>query len=154
MQPRISALLTVLVLASLASAPATAGGKKYFLTVDSFAGNEALLACGKGYHMAALWEIHEPTLLKYDAKRGETRADSGSGPAAELGGWVRTGGAASAANNPGVANCSAWTSGLMGDYGTAVELDGGWDGPAEIASPWNAFTATCDSTLPVWCKQN
>jgi hypothetical protein len=151
---RVAALAAALGLATFASAPATAGAKKYFLTVDGFPGNAALDACGKGYHMATLWEIYDVTQLKYDAKRGQVREDSGSGPAAELGGWVRTGGVGSTANNVGVANCDAWTSNLVTDYGSAVELDGNWDTPAVNSSPWNPFTSTCDSTIPVWCKQN
>jgi hypothetical protein len=151
---RLAALAAALGLAAFASAPAAAGAKKYFLTIDGFAGNAALGACGKGYHMATLWEIYDVTQLKYDAKRGQLRADSGSGPPAELGGWVRTGGAESAADNVGVANCFGWISNVAEDYGSAVELDGNWEAPATNASPWAPFTATCDSTLPVWCKQN
>ena len=147
-------LLAAMLLTAFASAPAEAGTKKYFLTVDSFPGNAALEACGKGYHMATLWEILDVTQLKYNAQRGQTRTDSGSGPAAELGGWIRTGGAASVSNNVGVANCSAWTSNAVTDYGTFVELDGNWDTPGVVASPWAPNATTCDNTLPVWCKQN
>jgi hypothetical protein len=143
-----------LALSALASAPAAAGAKKYFLTMDNFPGDQALEACGKGYHMAALWEILDVTLLKYDAQRGQTRSDSGSGPAAELFGWIRTGTGASNSTGAGVGNCNAWTSNLVTDYGSMVELNGGWDEPAVSASPWNPATATCDTTLPVWCKQN
>jgi hypothetical protein len=148
------AFLGGLALVSLASLPAGAGAKKYFLTPDSFPANAALDACGKGYHMATLWEILDVTQLKYESKRGQTRADSGSGPAAELFGWIRTGGSANTSSNPGVANCNAWTSNLVADYGTMVELNGGWDDPAFSASPWNPVATTCDGTAPVWCKQN
>jgi hypothetical protein len=151
---RRAAFLAAVALASLASAPAGAGAKKYFLTVDSFPAAQALEACGKGYHMATLWEIFDVTQLKYDSQRGDTRADSGSGPAAELFGWIRTGGGASVDNTSGVGNCSAWTSNLVTDYGSMAELNGHWDDPAVSASPWSPATATCDTTLPVWCRQN
>jgi hypothetical protein len=151
---RTAFAFAILALAAVAAAPAQAGPKKYFLTVDGFPGNAALDACGKGYHMAALWEILDVTQLKYDAKRGQVREDSGSGPPAELGGWVRTGGVSGAANNVGVANCFAWSSNLAEDYGSAVELNGNWESPAVFVSPWAPFTATCDSVIPVWCKQN
>lgn len=153
MQTR-TAFLAALALSALASAQAAAGAKKYFLTPESFPATQALEACGKGYHMAALWEIFDVSLLKYDTKRGEARADSGPGPAAELFGWIRTGFGASVDNTPGAGNCSAWTSSLVTDYGSMVELNGHWDDPAVAASPWSPATATCDSTLPVWCKQN
>jgi hypothetical protein len=152
---RAARWLPVLALFALGvPAPAGAGAKRYFLTTGSFAGNAALTACGKGFHMASLWEILDPTVLRYDAKRGDTREDSGSGPAAELGGWVRTGTASSASANAGVGNCNAWTSNSAADQGTAVELNGTWTDPAAFSSPWIAFSATCDSTIPVWCKQN
>jgi hypothetical protein len=42
-------------------------GRAFYLTKGKFQGNAAISACGNaGYHMAGLWEIHEPSLLKYD----------------------------------------------------------------------------------------
>jgi hypothetical protein len=150
-----TALLVALALGALASAPASAGAKKYYLTVDTFLANQALDACGKGYHMATLWEIRNVTLLKYDTKRGQTAADSGSGPpAGSGGGWIRTGGGASTVSNPGVGNCNAWTATDGMEYGTIVELRNSWGDPGLSASPWSPAAANCDSVLPVWCKQN
>lgn len=149
-----TALLAALALGALASAPASAGAKKYFLTLDGFLASEALGACGKGYHMAALWEIRNVTLLKYDTQRGQTAADSGSGPPASSYGWVRTGGGASVLSNPGVGNCNAWTATDGMEYGTIVELRSFWDDPGLAASPWSPAASNCDSVLPVWCKQN
>jgi hypothetical protein len=151
---RRTCLWVALALATLGSVPAAAGGKKYFMTLGTFTGAAALEACGKGYHMASLWEIFEISQLKYDAKRGHTREDSGSGPPGELLAWIRTGGASTAINTPGVGNCSAWTSDAKADRGTIVELNGAWGNPAAASSPWNAATATCDTPLRVWCKQN
>jgi hypothetical protein len=150
----LAALAATLGLVALASAPAAAGAKKYFVTVDSFAGDAVLDACGKGFHMATLWEILDVTQLKYDAARGLVLGDSGSGPPAELVGWVRTGTVAFAGNNVGFANCNAWTSNQIMDYGSAVELDAHWELPAVTTSPWSHIALTCETTLPVWCKQN
>ena len=149
-----TALLAALALAAFASLPAEAGAKKYFLTVDSFPVNEVLGACGKGYHMATLWEIFDPTQLTYDAKRGQTAEDSGSGPAAGIYGWIRTGGPAATISSAGGGNCMAWTSTVGTDNGTAVQLGSHWDDPAEFSSPWAAAPTSCGSTFPVWCKQN
>ena len=151
---RMTCLWGALALAAFASAPAAAGGKKYFMTPDTFTGAAALDACGKGYHMSSLWEIFEISQLKYDTKRGHAREDSGSGPPGALLAWIRTGGASSAINTPGIANCSAWTSDVKADRGTIVELNGVWAAPAAASSPWNAVTAACDTPLRVWCKQN
>jgi hypothetical protein len=151
---RLAALAAALGLAALASAPAAAGAKKFFLTVDSFPGNAALDACGKGYHMASIWEIYDVTQLKYDAKRGQVREDTGSGPLATIPGWVRTGGAAYTGADRGIANCSAWTSNLDTDNGTIVSLGGFWDAPAIRSSPWEPALASCNAIVPVWCKQN
>ena len=104
--------------------------------------------------MASLWEILDPTLLQYDTKRGFARDDSGSGPPANVYGWVRTGYASAADNTPGNANCSAWASNLANEYGTAVALPGTWlDAPA-VTQPWAASPQPCDLPLRVWCKQN
>src|SRR5262245_60366073 len=62
---------------------------KFYLTKDGFQGNAVLTACDAGFHMASLWEIHDPSNLQYDT-RGFTLADAGSGPPAVLG-WIRTG---------------------------------------------------------------
>ena len=104
--------------------------------------------------MAALWEILDPTLLKYDAKRGMTRTDSGSGPPAGQHGWIRTGIDSSDSSTPGIGNCNGWISLVGFEYGTAVALGPDWSGASIPASPWTALTSACDGPLPVWCKQN
>jgi hypothetical protein len=146
--------LASLALATLIASSASAAPKRYFLTVDAFPASQALGACGKGFHMAALWEIFDVTQLRYDTKRGQTRTDSGAGPAAGVRGWIRTGGVSGGADQVGIANCAAWTSDAGGNYGTVVELRSLWDGEALAVSPWEARTSTCDTAHPVWCRQN
>jgi hypothetical protein len=103
-------LLALLLLAALAPASAEAGGKKFFLSRNTVWGDQALDACGQGYHMASLWEIFDPTLLKYDTKRGGTLGDAGSGPPAGLQGWIRTGANPNPAPTPGLGNWRASAS--------------------------------------------
>ena len=147
-------LLAAPVLTLGAPGAVEAGTKKYYLTRNSFQGNAVLTACDRGFHMASLWEIFSLTNLKYDSTRGQIRADSGSGPAAELFGWIRTGVAPSTSGTPGIGNCGAWTSNSAAHYGTIVELNGHWTDPAQDTHPWGAGTASCDSTVLVWCVQN
>ena len=129
-------------------------GQKFYLTKDSFQGGQALTACAKPFHMASLWEILDPSNLKYDTGRGYINDDSGSGAPANVIGWIRTGGPASGAGGSGGANCNAWTSSSNLDTGTDVELSQGWNGAANVASPWNADTELCNGSLRVWCVQD
>jgi hypothetical protein len=141
-------------LVAFAAQPAEAHGKKYFLTVDSFQANEARGACGKGYHMASLWEILDPTDLRYDAKRGQTQSDAGSGPPAGEIGWIRTGSSSNSAGGPGSGNCNSWSSFMAMEFGSTAALSVDWDGAGVAADPWTTSTSSCVAVLPVWCKQN
>jgi len=64
---------------------ARGAARKYYLTQTFHDGNEVLTACAVGYHMASLWEIQDPTSLRYDNILGFNRADSGSGPPSPTG---------------------------------------------------------------------
>jgi hypothetical protein len=148
-------ILAGLALAAFASAPVEAGGpKRYFLTVDSFPTTAAPTACGKGYHMASLFELVDLAALAYDLKRGQTTPDAGAGPPAGIGGWVRTGNLPSTSSSPGFGNCSAWTSTDPMEYGSLAELGLDWAAPAVAISPWVPDFTPCDNTLPVWCRQD
>jgi len=57
----------------------------------TFDGAHALTACVLGFHMASLWEIFNVSVLEYDTSLGATMDDSGSGPPADVLGWIRTG---------------------------------------------------------------
>jgi|RhiMetdeSRZDD1v2_1073273.scaffolds.fasta_scaffold42096_5 hypothetical protein len=153
----LNALLGLLVLLLVAihnPIPADAGGPKtFYLTTGLFAGNEALQACDKGFHMASLWEIRETTNLSYDTSRGLTTDDSGSGPPAAPG-WIRTGFFSTGQNVVG-SNCNAWTSNLSSDNGTEAGLQGDfWDNAALVISPWIAVVEQCSLRSNVWCVEN
>lgn len=147
-------LLAVLAF-TLGAAPAEADSKKYYLTPeDTFQGNAVLTACQPGYHMASIYELLDLGSLKYETKLGLTRDDSGSGPPAERGGWIRTGERSSNADDPGRGNCNAWTSNASTDYGTVVELESDLGVPVDVYTPFDGSTLPCDSSFRVWCKQN
>jgi hypothetical protein len=134
---------------------ADAGGRKFYLTPGEFPASQAPTSCDKKFHMASLWEILDPSNLEYDTRRGFNNADSGSGPPANTFGWIRTGGPATTGNpGSGAANCNAWASVAAADSGTVVELSQGWNGQANVGSPWNADTEPCDNLFRVWCVEN
>ena len=128
--------------------------KTFYLTQDSFNGGQALTACAAPFHMASLWEILDPSNLKYDANLGYVNVDSGSGPPASILGWIRTGGPANTSGPGGAANCNAWASSSPSDSGTLVELLGVWNAAAHVAGPWNADPDPCSNTARVWCVQD
>ena len=127
--------------------------RKFYLTKNEYNGAQALTACAAGYHMASLWEIHDPSNLRYDTELGFTLADSGSGPPF-AGGWVRTGWIADVSNNPGTGNCNAWTSASSSHQGTGVGLSINWSSPSSVISPRQTATVRCDGAVRVWCVQD
>jgi hypothetical protein len=122
---------------------------QYYLTTGFYAGDQALLACAPGYHMASLWELLDTSNLRYNTSLGRTGDDSGQGPPYGSG-WIRTGDT-SGTGSPGEANCQAWTSGLAADIGTTVSLPSDWTAGEEDLLGWNAGSAICSLTRPVWC---
>ena len=123
---------------------------QYYLTRDSYPGDQVLSACAMGFHAASLWEILDTSKLRYNSRLGYTRRDSGHGPPA-TGGWVRTGYASNSADLAGAGNCQAWTSGTGPDYGTFVYLPGSWEAGYEVLIGWGTGYAICSDSLPVWC---
>ena len=130
--------------------------KSFYVTKTLHDGSQALTACVGGYHMASLWEILDPSNLRYDTQLGATLPDSGFGPptAASSEARIRTGGPASNSETVGLGNCNAWTSPSHDDFGTVIRLDIPWDATGEKISPWFAFTGPCSVQLPVWCVQD
>jgi hypothetical protein len=129
----------------------------FYLTVAKYYGDEPLTACAPGYHMASLWEIADPSNLRYDTTLGVTSADSGSGPPTgppqEYVGWVRTGyHSPDVSAYPGLANCNAWTSSNGVHNGTAVGLPYNWQTSVGDVGPWTAGITSCGGTQwRVWC---
>jgi hypothetical protein len=151
--------------------------RRFYLTAATHTGASAQQACESGFHMASLYEILDPTALKYGAKTpGEAfyqpdPNDQGSGPpvGSENGayGWVRTGGTASSAlpvsGFPGTANCDAWTrEGPPEDpgWGTFVYLNPEWSATYTPDAPryadwWRTNVTVCNDTgVHVWCVED
>ena len=130
--------------------------RKFYLTRDRYDGAHALTACAGGYHMASLWEILDPSNLRYNRELGLTLDDSGFGPptSALSPGWIRTGNFTSDSGSPGTPNCSAWTSADVGNSGTTVLLNRSWGDPAQMSDPWRAVTNSCNSLPRVWCVED
>jgi hypothetical protein len=128
--------------------------RSFYLTPTTHNGAAALSACARGYHMASLWEILDPSNLRYDTDLGQTLTDSGSGPPSGLHGWIRTGTNASASAQAGVANCSAWQSDSSTQDGSAVFPSPLWNTPGVHGSPWGADTLACHLSPRVWCVQD
>jgi hypothetical protein len=145
------------------NAPPHRNLRKFYLTRTIHNGSQALTACSADYHMASVWEILDPSNLRYDTELGRSAdsgaVDSGFGPPSGISsaGWIRTGGGMSGGGGvPGVSNCRAWTSGSNADAGSLIYLP--WDAwnliNVTVISPWSASTDTCESTRPVWCVQD
>ena len=155
----VGTLATLMPLISLGQSgnPLTRDPRKsYYLTQTQHNGGHALSACAAGYHMASLWEIHDPSNLRYDTQLGLTQDDSGFGPPTGFGavGWVRTGFAANSSATAGQTNCNAWTSTSLAVGGTLVLLVSDWESTADNVSPWNATVSSCSSPRSVWCMQD
>jgi hypothetical protein len=140
---------------SEAAQAASAGMRLYYLTpTTGWFGNSALDACVDGYHMASLWEITEPSGLKYNTVLGLSRDDSGQGPPRAPAAWVRTGYANDVSDNPGQANCDGWNSDDGSDRGSVVQLTRDWTGGTADVGVWEASTLTCNVSTYVWCIQD
>jgi hypothetical protein len=135
---------------------ASTGMRQYYLTEDTYNGSEALTACAGGYHMASLWEIMDPSNLKYNTDLGYTRDDSGQGPPSDSSGWVRTGYSSNGSDTEGRGNCNAWTSSEITHYGTYAYLPSYWPNPSVDIHVWATDESLCDpeKSWGVWCVED
>ena len=148
------------VAASAPQAPlaSSAGMRQYYLTVFDYTGSEAdgsdgngAGVCAEGYHFASLWEILDPSNLKYNTTLGPTgREDSGQGPPSYMSGWVRTGWEVSTSSTVGRGNCNLWSSNDSGHYGTSAYLPHDWT-TATGPHVWVTNSRSCNTTPKVWC---
>jgi hypothetical protein len=131
-----------------------ADAKRYYLTQTFVDGAHPLTECGAGFHMASLWEIHDPSGHVYDLDLGSTSPDSGQGPPArEMGeGWVRTGDYLNSYDEPGRANCYAWSQ--TTGFGTIAELNAVVGSPTGAPDPWQITSVGCLTLHQVWCVEN
>ena len=166
----VGVLVSLTLSRALAASPgspakpdATAGQRGFYLSTSAVYGSDADAHCADGYHFASMWEIADPSNLRYNASLGTTSSDSGAGPPTRhiavpspvpARGWVRTGYGSSTSGWAGRGNCAVWSSDDGADYGTVVNLVSDWTGVEEDVGPWNAEFVTCDSAFRVWCVQD
>lgn len=131
----------------------SSGMRQFYLARIGADGGAALTVCEEGYHMASLWEILDPSNLKYNTDLGVTRTDSGEGPVTYWG-WVRTGYVGSTSDVPGRGNCNGWTTNVSDAYGTLVNLAQQWDPNYANIHVWETGTITCNITQGTWCVQD
>jgi hypothetical protein len=127
--------------------------RQYYLTSsDAYDGSQATSACSAGYHMASLWEILDPSNLRYNTSLGDSRADSGMGPPTVSFGWVRTGHNNDTGTTPGQANCNTWSVTNAISNGTTVRLAADWSAAdQQDMFVWDVGIHACSDTAPVWC---
>jgi hypothetical protein len=131
-------------------------GRHVYLTELTYYPEDALQACGPGYHMASLWEIADTCnwIYDHDHPAAHVQDDSGHGPPSLWYGWIRTGYWSSGDPTTGMGNCQDWTSRSSGDRGTLVRLSPWWEAaPGEILT-WFAYPCPCDELVAVWCVAN
>jgi hypothetical protein len=148
----------VSALTSETAAASSSGMRQFYLTSSASAyGSIAASQCASGYHMASLWEMADPSNLKYNTSLGYMRGDSGWGPPAgegDLFGWVRTGYTNNTSTTPGRANCSSYTSHSFGQYGTIAALPSQWTSGVQDIGPWDTLVRECDDWMRVWCVED
>jgi len=140
------------VTASEMSVTQSTGMRQFYLSGDGSQGDSALAQCAAGYHMASLWEIADPTNLKYNTSLGQTAADSGQGPPSDIWGWERTGYQSDSSSSAGQANCTVWDA--LGGSGTVVQLFDVWTIGGFDVDVWKAVTAGCTLSRAVWCVED
>ncbi|MFP3939106.1 MAG: hypothetical protein ACOC7L_03525 [Acidobacteriota bacterium] len=150
--------------------------RSWYLTESQSDGAAAPFACAPGYHMASLWEVLDPTELRYASEEPDARehADMGSGPPQSIPGWIRTGHQSrstqeddNSTGDGGYVNCSAYNSNAANEDGTFVMLNRCWQEEEdcnigsgsevlgkEVAPWWLASESTCDSLIRVWCVED
>lgn len=134
---------------------ASDGRRRFYLSPVPVNGAAALSACHAGYHMASLWEIHDPSQLAYAANYGVTTGDTGKGPVA-FSGWARTGFETRfLTQGAGFASCAAWTASDGVTTGSLVALDPSWGDASMLdQSPWQAQHDFCSAVHNVWCVED
>ena len=121
----------------------------FYLTADeTIHGDEALGACTDGYHMAQLFEILDPSNLRWADELPEAWSGNydGSIPKGQSG-WVRTGWWSEDINIAN-ANCELWTQTV--GYGTVASLNIG----STVQDLWSYQPVLCAGDTSVWCIED
>jgi hypothetical protein len=137
--------------------------RSFYLTRTLHPAPGAPGACAAGYHFASIWEISDPSALRYNTELGVVSPDSGEGPptvtkiwllVVTVHGWVRTDSVDDTSTGIGQANCLGWQSDSDSDSGSVANLPSDWTGGAQDIGVWNTEVRTCDTNMRVWCVQD
>jgi hypothetical protein len=143
---RINLLICLLIVIVFQIFADAASVRKFYLTKNTFYGDQPLTACAKGYHMASLFELSVTSDLQYNTTLGHTVGDSGFGPPHHIFGWVRTG-----LDSDIAINCDGWTSssgkGVMA--APFIDLQAG-----PITITWTILGSVCTNQNRVWCVED
>src|SRR5262245_5732916 len=141
----------IIFLLSIVSAEAKQP-RKFYLTQTDFTGSQPLTSCANDYHMASLWEIFDPSNLRYDSTLGYALDDSGFGPPTSVFGWIRTGNQRNGFTlRAGLSNCDLWTRDIEFAFGTVVALNDFWTDVPNRIDPWLPAVSICSFPRKVWC---
>ena len=124
--------------------------RQYYLSRSKVPAGEARSACGAGFHMAALTEVAEPSVLQYNLELGLIGGDSGRGPTNDQG-WLHTAQPKAHDNNctgytSSEARQSGWVAGLSLPTGTFI--------PQDRLGVWGFRSVPCNSRMSTWCVQD
>ncbi len=133
---------------------ASDGMRQFYLTPSGRLGGTATGGCATGYHMASIWEIADPSNLKYNTALGLAMPDSGSGPPSNRNGWVRTGYGNDTSTVIGQANCDGWDSSSSDHNGTVANLPQEWTAGWEDLNVWSMIVLSCGGSRRVWCIED
>lgn len=133
---------------------AQSGGMRQFYLGGGGSGNSVSTSCAAGYHMASLWEIADPSNLKYNTTLGITQSDTGEGPPTSMIGFVRTGYTSNGSTTAGRANCLGWTSGSVAHDGTTAQLPDNWTSGSQNIGVWQVSVMDCIPGARVWCIED
>jgi hypothetical protein len=147
-----------ITIAATRPSPVESGGmRQFYLAGGGHLGAVAKTACASGYHMASLWEIADPSNLKYNTTLGYQQSDSGEGPPADeayVRGWVRTGYTSDSSTIAGRANCFNWGTSNPNYHGSTAALPSQWTSDLQDLGVWQLDVADCDTFLYVWCIED
>jgi len=124
-------------------------GRRYYMSITPVNGASASTQCAKGFHMAAISELYNPSVLTYDREHGFTgAADSDLGQGAPFGYWAWVRSPYSTAG--GSTSCNLWTSTNAPGGGTMLLFYP----VSNNAWPWLMTTDGCANTHQAWCIED
>jgi len=129
----------------------TDGMRQFYQSAGWFSTANAPSGCAEGYHFASLWEIADPSNLKYDTFYGHYKDDSSKGPPSGTYARVRTGYSSNNSSTPGSANCNNWTT--TTGHGTRAALEHDWSSSSDIGI-WEVIADDCSQTARIWCIED